>query len=93
MGLQGPIGPTGVIGSSVLTTFQCSNSFVCACPAGTLLVSAGASCNRNQYLYRSQPQSGSLTAWEARCEVFSDGAEIAPAQISMICATDADPAP
>lgn len=92
-GIQGPSGirgATGVVGSSILTTKQCTATTTCACEPNTLLIAGGASCTKNQYLYKSQPVLNSKTTWEAVCEVFSNGADANPATINLICASDND---
>jgi hypothetical protein len=89
-GIQGNRGATGLVGSSIITTKQCTTGSTCSCEVDTLLISGGASCSKNQYLYKSQPVLNSKTTWEAMCEVFSDGADAAPASINLICASDND---
>jgi hypothetical protein len=89
-GSQGLPGPAGSIGSNTITTKQCTTGTSCACETNTRLITAGASCAKNQYLYKSQPVLNSKTTWEAVCEVFSTGADANPASINLICASDND---
>jgi hypothetical protein len=89
-GFSGSNGSPGLVGSSVITTKQCTTGTNCACPVNTLLISGGAACSKNQYLYKSQPVLNSKTTWQATCEVFSTGADADPASINLICASDND---
>ena len=89
-GLSGSNGLPGLVGSSVVTTKQCTSGTTCSCDANTLLIGGGAACSKNQYLYKSQPIINSKTSWEATCEVFSTGADADPVSINLLCATDND---
>jgi len=94
-GPQGPAGPpgatgatgaTGVVSSSIVTPRSCTSGTQCACPAGEMLLSGGASCGKNRYLYSSRPLD--RQTWEARCEVFADGSDADPQSIDLLCVTD-----
>lgn len=94
-GVPGPPGPEGeagvdgadgVVSASLVTVRECSNAYECACQTGELLISGGASCSKNQYLYQSTPLN--TTTWGARCEVFSSGIDTAPGSIRLLCSTD-----
>jgi hypothetical protein len=94
-GVPGPPGPEGeagvdgsdgVVSASLITVRECTNVYECACQTGELLVSGGASCSKNQYLYQSTPLN--TTTWGARCEVFSSGIDIAPGNIRLLCSVD-----
>ena len=85
-GEPGPAGTDGVVSSSLVTVRNCSDSYECACPDGELLLSGGASCNKNQYLYSSLPAD--KVTWAARCEIFSSGSDTPPSNINLLCATD-----
>jgi hypothetical protein len=89
-GLSGSNGLPGLVGSSVVTTKQCTSGTTCSCDVNTLLIGGGAACSKNQYLYKSQPIINSKTSWEATCEVFSTGADADPVSINLLCATDND---
>ena len=89
-GLSGSNGLPGLVGSSVVSTKQCTSGTTCSCDANTLLIGGGAACSKNQYLYKSQPIINSKTSWEATCEVFSTGADADPVSINLLCATDND---
>lgn len=85
-GEQGPTGADGVVSSTLVTVRNCSDSFECACQDGELLLSGGASCDRDQYLYSSMPTD--KVTWAARCEIFSNGSDTPPNNINLLCATD-----
>lgn len=83
-GVQGPRGPAGVVSADIVTRRSCSDTTECACQAGELLLTGGASCSKDQYLYRSRPLD--TRTWEAQCEVFADGADATPQSIDLLCA-------
>lgn len=85
-GDQGPAGADGVVSAALVTLRSCVDSYQCACPDGELLLSGGASCDKNQYLYSSTPTD--KVTWAARCEIFSSGADTPPGSINLLCATD-----
>lgn len=87
-GVPGPQGPAGVVSSSLLSRKSCTGVYSCSCEAGKIILTAGARCAKNQYLYHSGPDAADFASWNARCEIFSNGQDVAPAEIYLTCATD-----
>ncbi|WP_419812225.1 hypothetical protein [Bacterioplanoides sp.] len=87
-GPPGAPGSDGTISSSSLSSKVCNAVFSCSCDDGEFILSAGASCAKNQYLYQSQPDTSDFKLWHARCEVFSNGVDVAPTEIRLTCVTE-----